>query len=1395
MAAETSVIPIGCTKGRSRRILSLPAAMLALVLALVAGMFAPKAAWAADYQLADVYNGTKWTQTPATGDTITVSGVAYTFQATGYEGESLAYVWITPKNMSGDTIWMAGSGYILLKWESGKGTLTLHDAAVYWIEEINNKDKPVTKIVVEGSNTVHQMDFNGSYKEAVEFTGSGSLYAWHIIDLYGGRVDLSGLISNGTLNTYVEEIGSASYSRTYSNSYTAYGYINFYYYTANHPARSLIVTEGSTLLIYPDRTLKVETKSNGKVENNGTIIIDNGGTLSLTTTDYSSQINLGTIINNGTVRAISGQMSVEQAKALANTETGTAELYRNSIYYSNGNYNAGNLMAVYQNGKCTKYVPNTKTLDFTGNSTGDDVTSATLAENGYEWDAENNTLKISSALYFPSGTIKLPADAKVEVTGDVTIGALQLSSGAPTISGDGSLTVNSALSISAGDTLAIKDGATASFTSIECNGAISVTGSGADGGGSALNATGDDGITLGESATVVVDDKGSITTQGGLTSSTADALNKIKDYLPVGSSIKTGDDGAYIIDANEEELKSVTLKSGTSVKLSEGSEVQGASAAYGAASSVVKAALEAANPSVTFVADDDSSTTVEGTLSFALPSDAATTDAGSSYKATWTFTPSEAGYKAITGSCEVTVAKATPTITWSKTTQSSSYTGSAVSITRSLTVTLADGKSYSAAKYGAYSYSYRLSTSTGDYTPGLPTNAGTYYVKATFAENGNYAEASSGDLTLTIGKAKAPTIAWPTAGEITYGQTLSQSSLTGGSTQYGEFTWTDGSQILEAGDKTASVTFTVNDATKANYNEITETTKTVDVKVNKADTSIKIKEDSITYTDDGCTVMFSATLTSVSGSNVKAPTGTVTFTAVAKDGTGETITVGTADITDDEATIEWASAANNTVYTVTATYNGDTNYSTATGSLEVNTALQVQTIAIKDPGTKTYGDAAFTLELSEPGSGNGEVTWTSSDESVVTISGSTATIKAIGEVTITATKVADEKYNQAEAELVLKVDERAVTVKADDKSVTVGGTVPAFTYTIGGSGLAEGDAMSTAEGEAPAFSCDADTGTAGSYVITISGGMIKRGTADVTSCYSFTYVNGMLTVSRPSSGGSSSNSVNVPETEGGSVDVLPRNGSEGSKVTVTVTPDDGYEFGTIKVVDKDGNAVKVTQESDGSFSFIMPRGGATVEVEFKEVPGYASCDHGDDCPISKFHDTNPAAWYHDGVHYVLDEGLMVGYSGTKLFGPDDATTRAMVAQVLYNKAGKPATSSASGFSDVAAGAWYAPAVAWAASEGVTTGYGDSGTFAPEDDVTREQFVVMLWRAAGKPEASDETLDAFKDADTASGWARDALAWATERGILRGYGDTGVLAPTASLTRAELATMLQRYAEL
>lgn len=177
-----------------------------------------------------------------------------------------------------------------------------------------------------------------------------------------------------------------------------------------------------------------------------------------------------------------------------------------------------------------------------------------------------------------------------------------------------------------------------------------------------------------------------------------------------------------------------------------------------------------------------------------------------------------------------------------------------------------------------------------------------------------------------------------------------------------------------------------------------------------------------------------------------------------------------------------------------------------------------------------------------------------------------------------------------------------------------------------------------------------------------------------------------------------------------------------------------------------------------------------------------------------FTDVPQGHWANEAVGFVYEKGLMSGTDKT-IFSPNDPTTRGMIVTILYRLEGEPSVSSASGFKDVASGAWYDKAVRWAASQGVVNGT-SSTTFEPEANITREQMAVILFRYAGSKGYDVSTranLSGYGDVRSISSYATDALAWANGVGLIT--GDTSItLSPQGSATRAQAAVIFSRFCE-
>lgn len=277
-------------------------------------------------------------------------------------------------------------------------------------------------------------------------------------------------------------------------------------------------------------------------------------------------------------------------------------------------------------------------------------------------------------------------------------------------------------------------------------------------------------------------------------------------------------------------------------------------------------------------------------------------------------------------------------------------------------------------------------------------------------------------------------------------------------------------------------------------------------------------------------------------------------------------------------------------------------------------------------------------------------------------------------------------------------------------------------------------------------------------------------------------VRGTQTYVEPSSGGSISTpttyAVNVNAATNGAVAADKKTASKGTTVTVTASPSKGYVVDAVKVVDKDGKDVAVT-EKDGKYVFTMPASAVTVTGSFKaETPA----------PVAlPFTDVKSGHWFYDAVQYAYAQGLMTGTSATT-FAPNGTMNRAMIVTVLYRLEKSPAVTGASKFTDVPAGQWYSDAVAWAAANKIVNGY-DETTFGPMNAVTREQMAAILFRyeqVKGLENVTlEENLNRFPDQNKISAYAIPALQWAVGQKIINGNAD-GTLDPTGTATRAQVA---------
>lgn len=478
----------------------------------------------------------------------------------------------------------------------------------------------------------------------------------------------------------------------------------------------------------------------------------------------------------------------------------------------------------------------------------------------------------------------------------------------------------------------------------------------------------------------------------------------------------------------------------------------------------------------------------------------------------------------------------------------------------------------------------------------------------------------------------------------------------------------------------------------------------------------------------------------------------VTPTAVIKDETGNTITSITMDIQPmyrvvastkenaNEIVIEPTSGESKNAVVLNGSDTKLANIQTMEISLELPSTFIVNTnnnnqVYVQHKGHE-YIAAVTTGENSKK-----IATFTNPDGfSEFTISSTSTAVAKIG----------DNKYTTLQAAIdAVQNNETITLLKATNENVTVS---KAIKFTLAGKDHLKG---SIAAGSRYSMTTSETTSGKTEYTFTSVGGGSSSSISTPT-----TYA------------------VNVNAATNGAVAADKKTASKGTTVTVTASPSKGYVVDAVKVVDKDGKDVAVT-EKDGKYVFTMPASAVTVTGSFKaETPAPAALP---------FTDVKSGNWFYDAVKYAYAQGLMTGTSATT-FAPNGTMNRAMIVTVLYRLEKSPAVTGASKFTDVPAGQWYSDAVAWAAANKIVNGY-DETTFGPMNAVTREQMAAILFRyeqVKGLENVTlEENLNRFPDQNKISAYAIPALQWAVGQKIINGNAD-GTLDPTGTATRAQVA---------
>ena len=335
------------------------------------------------------------------------------------------------------------------------------------------------------------------------------------------------------------------------------------------------------------------------------------------------------------------------------------------------------------------------------------------------------------------------------------------------------------------------------------------------------------------------------------------------------------------------------------------------------------------------------------------------------------------------------------------------------------------------------------------------------------------------------------------------------------------------------------------------------------------------------------------------------------------------------------------------------------------------------------------------------------------------------------------------------------IGKAVITVKAKDQTAYVGDKAPTLgedSYTV--SGLVGEEKLTTQ----PTVKYVGADGSEITPDMTKTGEVkILAGGAAASDNYTIRYEDGKLTIStRPSGGGGGSRpSTNPVQTEvskdpDGTVSLSKTSAAKGDKVTITVKPERHYEVGEVIVRDSKGKQLTVKDNGDGTYTFEMPADKVTVEPTFTWVNPFA--------------DVANSAYYVDAVEWMLKREVTQGTTETT-FSPNLNCTRAQIVTFLWRAAGSPEPKGTVGFADVSAGSYYAKAVAWAVENGITGGTGN-GLFSPDAACTRAQSAAFLYRAAGSPAVNGSA--GFSDV-AADAYYAQAVAWAKEHGITDGIG--------------------------
>lgn len=483
------------------------------------------------------------------------------------------------------------------------------------------------------------------------------------------------------------------------------------------------------------------------------------------------------------------------------------------------------------------------------------------------------------------------------------------------------------------------------------------------------------------------------------------------------------------------------------------------------------------------------------------------------------------------------------------------------------------------------------------------------------------------------------------------------------------------------------------------------------------------------------------------------------MTATAKTSAGNVITDGTITIKyyTNEACSEGESGTaptNAGTYYAKATLTWTDNYAEASkvAKITINNADFAVTAQGYDG---VYDGQPHSITVTAEGAA---VTYSTEENG--TYSETNPTFTNAGEYTVYY-KATKSNHNDVTGSVTVKIAKAtpAVSISADNTELRGGGIV---TLTVDASKLPASAAVSVSCDDA---SYNPNLGTDGKYTVSLPN---SNKTYVFTVAYAgdnnhdSVSATCTVTVTRRSSGGGSSSGsssgdyiVSVDADKHGTVTVSPKRADKGDTVTITVKPDKGYELDELTVTDKSGDTIKIKDKGNGKFTFTMPGSKVTVEASFKQIDAKPE--------VPAFVDVPADAYYADAVAWAVKEGITSGTSATT-FTPNASCTRAQMVTFLWRANGSPKATGINPFTDVNADAYYYDAVLWAAEKGITSGT-TATTFSPNATLTRSQTVTFLWRANGSPAVSGGS---FGDV-AADAYYANAVAWAVSEGITSGTG--------------------------